>query len=132
MVDSKHFSTSTVTREIRQRKVVAKAKGVPKVLLVQRQTVFFDWNSVQPRAIVAPLSLVCCSAWSRSGDNDSPLIKRESGWFSGHKPCLPPPPPGFNYGSDRMWAEFQSILLICNIQSSFSRSQSDSEGCEKT
>ena len=50
MVDSKHFSTSTVTREIRQRKVVAEAKGVPKLLLVQRQTVFFDWNSVQPRA----------------------------------------------------------------------------------
>ena len=37
MVDSKHFSRSTVTREIRQRKVVAKAKGVPKLLLVQRQ-----------------------------------------------------------------------------------------------
>ena len=37
MVDSKHFSTSTVTREIRQRKVVAKANGVPKLLLVHRQ-----------------------------------------------------------------------------------------------
>ena len=36
MVDSKHFSTSTVTREIRQRKVVAKAKGVPKLLRVLR------------------------------------------------------------------------------------------------
>ena len=46
MVDSKHFSTSTVTREIRQRKVVAKAKGVPKLLLVQRETVFFDYNSI--------------------------------------------------------------------------------------
>ena len=50
MVDSKHFSTSTVIREIRHREVVAKAKGVPKLLIVQRQSVFFDWNSVQPRA----------------------------------------------------------------------------------
>ena len=33
MVEDKHFSTSTVTREIRQREVVAKAKGVLKLLL---------------------------------------------------------------------------------------------------
>jgi len=72
MVGSKHFSTSTVTREIRQREVVAKAKGVPKLLLVQSQSVFFDWNSVQPRA--GCLSLVCCTAWSRSGDNDSSIL----------------------------------------------------------
>ena len=61
MVDSKHFSTSTVTREIRQRKVVAEAKGVPKLLLVQRQTVLFNWSSVQPRAsslVPCPLSAV--------------------------------------------------------------------------
>ena len=36
MVDSKHFSTGTVTREIRQREVVAKAKEVPKLLLIQK------------------------------------------------------------------------------------------------
>ena len=35
----------------------------------------------------------------------------ESGWFSGHQPCLPPLRPGFNYGSARMWAEFQSISI---------------------
>ena len=72
MVDSKHFSTSTVTREIRQKKVVAKAKGVPKLLLVQRQTVNFDWNSVQPRA--GSLVPFCCTAKSRSGDNDSSIL----------------------------------------------------------
>ena len=33
MVDGKHFSTSTVTREIKQKEVVAKAKRVPKLLL---------------------------------------------------------------------------------------------------
>ena len=72
MVDSKHFSTSTVTRQIRQRKVVAKAKGVRKLLLVKRQTVFFDCKSVQLRA--SSLSLVCCTAWSRSGVNDSSFL----------------------------------------------------------
>ena len=75
MVDSKHFSTSTVTREIRQREVVAKAKGVPKLLLVQSQSVFFDWNSVQPRAgslVPFPLSATPLGrAWSILGDNDS-------------------------------------------------------------
>ena len=50
MVESKHFSISTVTREIREREVVAKTKGVPKRPLVQSQSVFFDWNSVQPLA----------------------------------------------------------------------------------
>ena len=37
MVDSQHFSTSTATREIRQREVIAKAWGVPKLLLIRRQ-----------------------------------------------------------------------------------------------
>ena len=74
VVGSKHFSTSTGTREIRQREVVAKAKGVPKLLLVQSQSVFFDWNNVQPRAGSLSLFLVCCTAWSRSGDNDSSIL----------------------------------------------------------
>ena len=61
MVDIKHFSNGTVTREIRQREVVAKAKGVPKLLPVQRQTVFFNWNSVQPLA-GSLVPFVCCTA----------------------------------------------------------------------
>lgn len=50
MVDSKHFSTGTVNKEIRQREVVAKVKGVPQLLLIQKQTLLLDWNSIQPRA----------------------------------------------------------------------------------
>ena len=40
----------------------------------------------------------------------------ESGWFSGHQPCLPPLRPRFNSG----------LEVVCGL--SFSRSQSDSEG----
>ena len=72
MVDSKHFSTSTVSREIRQREVVAQAKGVRKLLLIQRQTVFFDWNAFSHE--LALLSLVCYTSWGRSGDNESQVI----------------------------------------------------------
>ena len=64
MVDSKHFSTSTVTREMRQREVVVKAKRVPKLLLVQSQSVFClkeilaDWekNESIQRAIIKQTS----------------------------------------------------------------------------